>query len=315
MQLQEALDNVAVRKPISWKHLQVFPLVQPNGRPPSYALIDDLLERQQAEITEVTEGGSVPTVLVKNHADLDALILDGTELRGAKQNRMVNVTVIVARMSDTPIPVSCVEQGRWSYRSRHFQSAKRTVASKLRNRKAHMVAESLARARHAHTAQGAVWDRVDAYCRDAGAHSHTAAMDDVFAARQREVETFVAKLKDIAAQGAVVGINGEIIAVDLVDHPVTFAKLWQMLLHGYAMDAALETECVRKPLTQRRVEKWLKEIVAEATVTPHHVAGVGEYYAVRGSNVAGGVVLHHGRAVHVALFPRIEELAEEGASQ
>ena len=108
MQLQEAFEQVTVRKPMVWKHLQVFPLVRPNGHAATYALIDDLLERQQAEITEVNESGSVPTILVRNQAKVDALILDGTELRGARQNRMVNVTVIVGQMSDTPIPVSCI---------------------------------------------------------------------------------------------------------------------------------------------------------------------------------------------------------------
>ena len=45
-----------------------------------------------AEITEVSEGGSVPQLTVLNNADTDALILDGTELEGAKQDRMVNIT-------------------------------------------------------------------------------------------------------------------------------------------------------------------------------------------------------------------------------
>ncbi len=65
-----------------------------------------------------------------NHADIDALILDGTELRGAKQNRMVNITIIVGKHSEAPIPVSCVEQGRWAYRSRGFTSSKRTLLAR-----------------------------------------------------------------------------------------------------------------------------------------------------------------------------------------
>ena len=122
MQLVDVLRNVTLGAPLQWKNLQVFSLVQPNGHAPSYALIDDLLEEAQAEITELNEGGAVPTLKVLNHADLDALILDGTELRGAKQNRMVNVTVVIGKHSESPIPVSCVEQGRWAYRSRGFAS-------------------------------------------------------------------------------------------------------------------------------------------------------------------------------------------------
>ena len=140
-----------LRERWSGRTSRCFPLVQPNGHDPSYALIDELLEGGHAEISELDEHGAVGTISVHNRAAIDALILDGTELRGAKQNRMVNVTVIVGKGTDTPIPVSCVEQGRWAYRSRHFSSAKRTVASRLRNLKAHMVSEHLARTGRART--------------------------------------------------------------------------------------------------------------------------------------------------------------------
>ncbi len=37
--------------------------------------------------------------------------------------------------SETNIPVSCVEQGRWSYRTKHFGSQSVTMSANLRNRK------------------------------------------------------------------------------------------------------------------------------------------------------------------------------------
>ena len=118
MQLEDILGKVRVQKPLAWKNLQVFPLVQPNGHEPGYAILDDLLDRAQVEVTEINDGGHVPTVKVLNKADINTLILDGTELHGAKQNRMVNVTVVVGKGTETEIPVSCVEQGRWAYRAR-----------------------------------------------------------------------------------------------------------------------------------------------------------------------------------------------------
>ena len=62
MELMDVLKEVTFGAPLQWKGLQVFPLVQPNGHAPTYALIDDLLDHNQAEIHEVSEGGSVPTI-------------------------------------------------------------------------------------------------------------------------------------------------------------------------------------------------------------------------------------------------------------
>jgi hypothetical protein len=41
---------------------------------------------------------------------------DGEQLVGAKQNRILNMTVLVAAETEVTIPVSCVERGRWGYR-------------------------------------------------------------------------------------------------------------------------------------------------------------------------------------------------------
>jgi hypothetical protein len=305
MQLTDILKNVKLGAPLQWKNLQVFPLTQPNGHSPSYALIDELLESGQAEITELDEGAAVPTLKVFNRADIDALILDGTELRGAKQNRMVNVTVIVGKHSETPIPVSCVEQGRWAYRSHGFASSKRTIASKLRNAKAHMVAENLARTKRAATDQGKVWADVDAYIKRAEAHSATAAFDDAYAEREATTEEYLTHLKDLDACGAIVAINGEVIALDLVDHRETFKKLWAMLLRGYAFDASLDAGAAAKALNKEAVESWLSKTAAGATIVPHELTGVGQFYSVAGDHVAGGVSVHADRVVHVALFPSV----------
>lgn len=303
MQLSEILEKVTIGEPVQWANLQVFPLTQPNGHAPGYALLDDLLEQHKVEITELADGASVPTINVLNHTDLDALILDGTELHGAKQNRMVNITIIVGKHSEAPIPVSCVERGRWAYRSHGFSSSKRTVASKLRNRKAHMVAEHLVREKRATTDQGKVWENVDQYMAAAKAVSSTDSFDDAYRHGESSSSGYVDHLQHLEAYGAIVAINGQLVALDLVDHRETFKKLWGGLLRGYAFDAALEAEGEGKTVNRTEVESWLRTTAASAVVAPQDVSGVGQYYSVAGNGLAGGVATHAERVVHVALFP------------
>ena len=92
-----------------------------------------------------------------NGTDRPLLLLDGEELIGAKQNRILNTTVLVAAHTEVTIPVSCVEQGRWGYRGRQLRPGDASLYASLRARKVAWVSQSI-RAGQGHTAdQGEVW--------------------------------------------------------------------------------------------------------------------------------------------------------------
>src|SRR5262245_1039114 len=108
-----------------------------------------------------TVEGHVPELRVKNSGDRPVLILDGEELIGAKQNRIVNVTILVAPQSEIVIPVSCVEAGRWSYSRRaSFAAAGRVLNPEIRYRKAEAVTKNLKERQVRSADQRAVWDGV-----------------------------------------------------------------------------------------------------------------------------------------------------------
>lgn len=61
------------------------------------------------------------------------LFVEGQELKGAKQNRVLNTSVLIGAKSKTVLPVSCVEQGRWRYVSKGFTASGSYGSSKLRS--------------------------------------------------------------------------------------------------------------------------------------------------------------------------------------
>ena len=101
-----------------------------------------MVEAERSRITEVDEAGAVSQLKVVNPTNQPLLLLDGEELVGAKQNRVLNTTVLVAAKSELTIPVSCVEQGRWGYRGRHFAPSDASLFASVRQKKAAWVTRS-----------------------------------------------------------------------------------------------------------------------------------------------------------------------------
>jgi hypothetical protein len=63
--------------------------------------LDEALAGGLIEVTEVSQGGAVPELKVVNKSPRMVLILDGEELVRAKQNRIVNTTILIQAKSTT----------------------------------------------------------------------------------------------------------------------------------------------------------------------------------------------------------------------
>lgn len=101
------------------------------------------IDNGDLEIREVRQEGSVNTLLAINFSDQYCLLSDMDMLKGAKQNRVVNTSALLAPHSKQEIKVSCVERSRWSYDSPDFKSAPSVMDSKMRAAKAASLSEDM----------------------------------------------------------------------------------------------------------------------------------------------------------------------------
>ncbi|MFI5454633.1 MAG: ARPP-1 family domain-containing protein [Isosphaerales bacterium] len=232
------LPEIRVGDPIRHEALAVFPLFSPAGGGVEYLLSDEAITAGSVNVEEISEGGSVPNLLVTNESNSKVLFLEGEELRGAKQNRVLNTSVLVAAHSKTTIPVSCVEQGRWRYRSRQFVSGDSHSSSKLRHYLKQSVSESLKAGRGHASDQMAVWGEVSRQMSSLSSSSETGAMADTYESYRERVTEFRERLKYVeGATGVVIAVGKQVVALDLFDKPSTCRKVWDRLLTGVVMDA------------------------------------------------------------------------------
>lgn len=137
------LRGISVGEKQHYKNLTIFPLIGQDTVFIDYLLLEEALQEHKIEITEVSKSGSVSELKVFNNSAKTVLLFDGEELVGAKQNRILNTTILVAAKSVVVVPVSCVEQGRWSHQGEVFCSKERIIASSLRAIKVCQVNDTL----------------------------------------------------------------------------------------------------------------------------------------------------------------------------
>lgn len=309
--IEQSLGKLTLGEAQAIRNLEVHPLLADADRAPGYLTLDQALSARLARVTEISASGRVPELAFENLADEPVLLLDGEELVGAKQNRVLNVTLLVPAKTRLAIPVSCVEMGRWAHTSHEFASGGRALYARARAAKMSQVSESLRSSGERRSDQGAIWDDIAAKMRERGAASATHAMADVYTDAEARLEEFERAFHPVERQaGAVFAIDGRVIGMELFDAPPAFAAYLPKLVKSYALDALDARPAVSMPVDAEAVNGFLAQLAA-ASQTRYPANGAGEDVRLEGEAVTGGALEHQGRLIHLAAY-RIERRARDG---
>lgn len=267
----------------SFGALSIVPLFPEREPAFDYVGLDEAAARGLA-VTELDEAGDVETLLLHNPlADL-VLLYAGEELAGAKQNRILRRSILAAPGSKMPIPVVCVERGRWAYRRRDFAPAPRAAYPELRRSRT----------------QAEVWANVAAKQERMDAFSPTGAAEELYVSNALSLEEHLAAFPRLEGQsGAAVAIGGRVACLDFVGRSDVWAGLHAKLVRGYALDA-LEARAGGE-FPARDLSRLLKAWFRARRVRRPDV-GLGVESALDGP-AAGSELVHEGEVVALTLFP------------
>jgi hypothetical protein len=273
----------------------VAPLFPRRDPVAAYLTLDEALPRG-LRVRETSESGSVPELVVENPLSERVLLYDGEELVGAKQNRILNVSVLVEGTSTLAIPVSCVEEGRWRHVSALFEAAPNISHAELRRRKAEaQAAQPLTRG----IAQGEVWDTLREKAIHMGVSSATGASSDLYRAYERDIRALDSAFPAQSGQcGAILGI-GRDVCMDLISRPDVFTRLWPKLRAGYLLDAIERLD--GKPTPYGEIERLLGD-ASRAAESRQPSAGLGEDVRLRGDDVIGSGLELDGELIQLSAF-------------
>ncbi len=312
MEAIATISRFRLGKPERHQNLWIVPVFSEGEGTHPYLSLKEALQRELAEITEVSEGGSVPELRVQNKSALPIVLIDGEELAGAKQNRIVNTTILLAPQSVTVIPVSCTEAGRWRYRSAHFSESGNIMSSKARYAKSSRVKDSLEKYQRYDAGQSEVWGSVDKLHAKMKTMSHTSAMSDVYEQRKEDLAAFVEAFPVKEGQKGMVALyNKKLAGFDYLSRTEAYKDIHEKLLRSHSIEALAEpVEEAEEQAILDEVARFLQELEAAPVTSANPPVGLGTDIRFEDAANSGFKLVYEEEVIHEYGFRKAVALEE-----
>jgi hypothetical protein len=299
------LQKLSLGTPQELEPYTIYPLCAEEAAPaePGLLLTHQAMEAQLLEVLEKGDG-EVQELEALNKGDLPVVILEGDTLVGCKQNRVVARSVILGKGKRTPIPVGCMEQGRWAWKSGRFGSGTMRIKPSVRSASTREVLEAKKRrARKASLDQRRLWRDV-ACCLEVSEVS--SATSDYQAYVQECGDGARERARVLERQPGQVGVlvmaGGTFLGLELVGHPGTWDELAVRTLPALLMDRDWAPTGSAAPEAEPAdAAGWLGRIL-NSSVALNPGLGQGQEINVEDDAFTGSGLWHEQQVVHLAVF-------------
>lgn len=252
--------------PQTFRNLTLIPVYDSTARATgAYLTLDEGLKTKQVTVKEASDGGDVNTLYVSNASRKPLYVMAGEVVLGGQQDRCLGKDTLVPPGSrHVPVPVFCVEHGRWEGEGTFARSAGMAASTTIRA-SAEDGAFAVGGVTQAYStggrrlpiaaaapvavseAQQQVWDKVarkNAHFKATPASgTYRSVLTLAAGGAQATVTPYLKALgnslgADPHLVGVAAAVNGRVVAADTFGDPTLFRRLWPKLLRSYAADAA-----------------------------------------------------------------------------
>ncbi len=329
------ISNIRWGELREFNNLTIIPLFAETGpNSPDYLTMEEAINSRLLIINEKNSGGSVPELIAQNLADKPVLLLDGEEVIGAKQNRILNASILLAPNSKIIIPVSCVEAHRWNYTTEDFSHSDAYLNYDIRREKHRDVHMSLMAKQGYQSNQGKVWSKIEELSNDLSIKSSTGAMHDAYDSVSDRLKKYFDSFDFTEGQnGLFAFIDGKIAGFDILSKTEAFKKVFPKLIKSYAMDAvradmrdekaevrqnaykvnpgpnnhgenmeAIKTGPKNKPKASLEQAKYFLDEIKGCSENKFDSNGMGHDYRYEGQYAVGSALVCEDSVIHTAFF-------------
>lgn len=285
-----------------FKAMVTIPLFTKINENYKYLTLKEALDKELLTVKEIDHGGSVPELKVINKGNIPVFLLDGEELIGAKQNRVLNTSILLKAKFETIIPVSCTEEGRWSHTTDKFYDSGVVMSHKTRKLKTRSIGDSLKRSKKFVSDQGEVWEGIKELSHNAKICSPTRAMKDIFESKKEDIDNYLKAFPCLPSQkGIMVFVNGKVEGFDIVSLSSAYKNIHSKLLKSYAIDSILDKKDKNNNPSIDNANNFIKKAM-KCRGKKYESNGIGLDYRFETNKIVGSSLVCSEKVIHVAFF-------------
>jgi len=290
--LENWIKDFEYGKEQTHKNLTFIPITTSKTCDFDFLTLKSALQDGLAEVKELENGASVPEVRVINRSDKHLIIFDGEHLIGAKQNRIVNKTIVINPFSEIDIPVSCTEEGRWHDVSEEFTKSDYNAPSSVRKA-----------AKKKGDSQSEVWEHVDSVLYYIKKKSPTSSLNEVYEDVGPKFDDYKQNVKPLDTQiGFFAFINGAFAGLDIIGDRKVFNDLYESLINSYLLEAFTNSGHDTPDTNFDSLKNQLIVELDKAKITRGENIGAEKREEIKTAESIGELVSFNGDPIHFALF-------------
>lgn len=288
------LRHLSLAERQNYENMTVVPILSDTNTPFDVLDLKEGLKMGLVKIEEC-DNSNIEQVKLKNNSISPLILLDGEEIAGSLQNRIISQTMIIAPKSEIKIPVNCSEKGRNTYKS-EFHYSNYMANSNTRRKKVYNKNK---------LRQNVVWSSIDDLEKDKNTCSKTNALRDSYEKNKYDIDSYLKHFKMENNQIGVICIVENKVGLEIFNNHSLYEKYNEMLLRSYIIDSSNKEKI---NISNKELENILDSINDDSFIKKEAV-GLGKYYKISNSYGNGHILIYENNMVHANFFKKIEEPA------
>ena len=277
-------------EPVFLRNLKIYPIRAEDKNGVSIATIEEKMAKNEIEIRELDDP-EINEIILINRGHEPVLMIDGEEITGAFQNRIIARSTIAHANKKSRIPVICAEEGRWDeiggFRTGNYSyPTLRSLLLKGRQTRANV--------------QKKIWQEIQRKITVTKTRSATSSMHDIFENLADEVNRYIEGFQNLnhGTIGLISSAGGTILGCDIFLNSNIFRKTQKKLIKSYALDAL---EYQKKSSDPPNIEDFFKKIIV--AVDKKRPRTTNQHLTIKGDGLLGQSLVYQDKIIHLSAFP------------